>query len=156
MLVLCQRNKDGSHATQTERLTSLTLISNQLKSGGFKRMNAISLKPKHVNYLVTQWQAQNLSIGTIKNRMAHLSWWAEKVGKNSVIPKDNIQLGIELRQYVTAENRAKHVDNQVLTQISDPYVQMSLRLQQTFGLRTLMRKLDTKHSSAGNSLKQMG
>lgn len=135
MLVLCQRNKDGSHATQAERLTTLTLISNQLKSGGFKRMNTISLKPKHVNYLVTQWQAQNLSIGTIKNRMAHLSWWAEKVGKNSVIPKDNIQLGIELRQYVTAENRATHLDEQTLIQISDPYVQMSLRLQQTFGLR---------------------
>ncbi len=135
MLVLCQRNKDGSHATQAERLTTLTLISNQLKSGGFKRMNTISLKPKHVNYLVTQWQAQNLSIGTIKNRMAHLSWWAEKVGKNSVILQDNIQLGIELRQYVTAENRATHLDEQTLIQISDPYVQMSLRLQQTFGLR---------------------
>lgn len=58
-----------------------------------------------------------------------------KVGKNSVIPKDNIQLGIEHRQYVTQENRAKHVDEHTLTQISDPYVQMSLRLQQTFGLR---------------------
>lgn len=132
---LCQRNKDGSHATQAERLTTLTLISKQLKSGGFKRMNASSLKPKHVSYLVAQWQAQDLSIGTIKNRMAHLRWWAEKVGKSSVIPKDNIQLGIEHRQYVTQENKAKQIDDQVLAQITDPYVRMSLILQQTFGLR---------------------
>lgn len=132
---LCQRNKDGSHATQAERLTTLTLISKQLKSGGFKRMSASSLKPKHVNYLVGQWQAQDLSIGTIKNRMAHLRWWAEKVGKSSVIPKDNIQLGIEHRQYVSQENKAIHLNEQTLTKISDPYVQMSLRLQQTFGLR---------------------
>lgn len=132
---LCQRNKDGSHATQAERLTTLTLISKQLKSGGFKRMNASSLKPKHVNYLVEQWQTQELSIGTIKNRMAHLRWWAEKVGKSSVIPKDNIQLGIEHRQYIMSENKAKHIDNHTLTQITDLYVKMSLRLQQTFGLR---------------------
>ena len=132
---LCQCNKDGSHATQAERLTTLTLISKQLKSGGFKRMNASSLKPKHVNYLVAQWQAQDLSIGTIKNRMAHLRWWAEKVGKSSVITKDNIQLGIEHRQYVSQENKAIHLNEQTLTQISDPYVQMSSRLQQTSSLR---------------------
>lgn len=132
---LCLRNKDGGHTTQAERLTTLTLIGKQLKSGGFKRMNASSLKPKHVSYLVAQWQAQDLSIGTIKNRMAHLRWWAEKVGKSSVIPKDNIQLGIEHRQYVTQENKAKQVDEQTLTQITDPYVRMSLILQQTFGLR---------------------
>jgi len=58
-----------------------------------------------------------------------------KSRKNSVIPKDNIQLGIEHRQYVTQENKVTHLDGQTLTQISDPYVQMSLRLQQTFGLR---------------------
>lgn len=98
-------------------------------------MNASSLKPKHVNYLVVQWQTQDLSIGTIKNRMAHLRWWAEKVGKSSVITKDNIQLGIKHRQYVSQENKAIHLNEQTLTQISDPYVQMSLRLQQTFGLR---------------------
>lgn len=35
---LCQRNKDGSHATQAERLVMLTLISKQLKSGGFRNI----------------------------------------------------------------------------------------------------------------------
>lgn len=132
---LCLRNKDGSHATQAERLAMLTLVSKQLKSGGFRNMHGSSLKTKHINYLVKQWQEQNLSIGTIKNRMAHLRWWAEKVGKQSVIPKDNIQLGIENRQYVTEVNKAKNLTDQQLAQITDPYVRMSLMLQQEFGLR---------------------
>lgn len=39
-----------------KRLTTLTLISKQLKSGSVKRMNTSSLKPKHVSYLVEQWR----------------------------------------------------------------------------------------------------
>lgn len=34
--------------------------------------------------------------------MAHLRWWAEKIGKMGVIPKVNVQS----RQYVTQENKA--------------------------------------------------
>lgn len=132
---LCQRNKDGSHATQAERLAMLTLVSKQLKSGGFKNMRGSSLKTKHIAYLVKQWQEQSLSTGTIKNRMAHLRWWAEKMGKQSVIPKDNIKLGIENRQYVTEINKAKNLTQQQLAQVTDPYVRMSLLLQQEFGLR---------------------
>lgn len=90
---LCLRNKDGSHAIQAERRQTLKLISQQLKNGGYKQMQAGSLKSKHVTFLVDAWQEQNLSVGTIKNRLCHLRWWAEKVGKPSVMPKDNHLLG---------------------------------------------------------------
>lgn len=46
-----------------------------------------------------------------------------------------IILDIEHRQYVTAEKRAKYVDDQALISITDPYVRISLILQQTFGLQ---------------------
>ncbi|WP_230320740.1 phage integrase N-terminal domain-containing protein [Erwinia sorbitola] len=49
-------------------------------------MRSSSLKTKHITYLVKQWQEQKLSTGTIKNRMAHLRWWAEKVGKKGSDP----------------------------------------------------------------------
>ena len=52
-----------------------------------------------------------------------------------VIPKDNIQLGIESRQYVSEVNKAQRLTEQQLAQITDPYVRMSLLLQQEFGLR---------------------
>jgi hypothetical protein len=37
---LCQRNHDGSHATQTDRQRSLTLVARQLRETGFRQMRA--------------------------------------------------------------------------------------------------------------------
>ncbi|WZW54945.1 phage integrase N-terminal domain-containing protein [Burkholderia pyrrocinia] len=70
---LCQRNRDGSHTTQADRLRALTLVSRQLREAGFRQMRANSLKGKHVEALVERWQAEGLSAGTLKNRMSHLS-----------------------------------------------------------------------------------
>lgn len=67
--------------------------------------------------------------------MVHLRGWAEKVGKQSVIPKDNIQLSIANRQYVTQDNKAINISEKTLEKINDPYMRISLMLQQAFGLR---------------------
>ena len=93
---LCQRNRDGSHATQADRQRSLTLMARQLKEAGFRQMRTPSLKGKHVETLLRQ--AEGLSAGTLKNRLAHLRWWAEKVGKAGILPADNAKLGIPERQ----------------------------------------------------------
>src|SRR3546814_17102979 len=66
--------------------------------------------------------------------MAHLRWWAEKVGKAGILPADNTKLGIPERRYVTGENKAKELGDR-LNRITDPHVRMSLRLQEAFGLR---------------------
>jgi hypothetical protein len=57
--------------------------------------------------LLQRWQAEGLSAGTVKNRMAHLRWWAEKVGKAGILPRDNTSLDIPERRFVTDENKAK-------------------------------------------------
>lgn len=131
---ICQRNRDGSHATQADRLRSLTLISRQLRDAGFRQMRATSLKGKHIEVLLQRWQAEGLSAGTLKNRLAHLRWWAEKVGKAGIIPADNIRLGIPERRFVTGESKAQ-VLGDALDKVNDPHVRMSLALQQAFGLR---------------------
>src|SRR3546814_14428620 len=89
---------------------------------------------KHVEALLQRWQAEGLSAGTIKNRMAHLRWWAEKVGKSGILPADNTKLGIPERRYVTTESKAKELGDR-LDRVTDPHVRMSLRLQAAFGLR---------------------
>jgi hypothetical protein len=104
---LCLRNRDGSHTTQADRQRSLSLAARQLREAGFRQMRATSLKGKHVGALLQRWQAEGLSTGTIKNRMAHLRWWAEKVGKAGILPADNTRLGIPDRRYVTNESKAK-------------------------------------------------
>jgi len=132
---LCQRNRDGSHATQADRMRILTLIARQLREAGFRQMTASSLNGKHVQALIGRWQNENLSAGTIKNRLSHLRWWAEKVGKAGVLPADNAQLGVPERRYVTNISKARELETAAFAKITDEYVRMSLRLQAVFGLR---------------------
>lgn len=131
---LCRRNRDNSHDTQAGRLNGLTLIGKQLRELGFRQMHATSLKPKHVEALLARWQAEGLAVGTQKNRMSYIRWWAEKVGKRGIIPADNEQLAIPDRVFVTNENKARCLDDR-LSRITDIHVLMSLRLQALFGMR---------------------
>ncbi len=131
---LCQRNRDGSYNTQADRMRSLALAARQLREAGFRQMKASSLKGKHVQALLERWQGEGLSSGTIKNRLSHLRWWAEKIGKSGILPADNTQLGVAERRYVTNINKARELGVN-LEQVTDPHVRMSLQLQAAFGLR---------------------
>lgn len=132
---LCHRNRDGSFATQTERERALTLAANQLHELGYRNMSATSLKPKHVEALVARWTGEGLSSGTIKNRMAHLRWWAEKVNKVSVIARSNESYGIADRQHVTNISKGQELVSGQLAKITDSNTRLSLQLQAAFGLR---------------------
>jgi integrase len=132
---LCHRNRDGSYATQAKRMDHLMLIADQLYDLGFRGMKPRSLKQKHVDALVKGWLRQELAAGTIKNRMAVLRWWAEKADRRNVVARSNAYYGIPDRQFVTNTSKAKEVAAQDLDRVKDPYVRMSLELQQAFGLR---------------------
>jgi hypothetical protein len=132
---LCQRNRDGSYATQHDRERLLDQIANQLRELGFRHMKTASLKPKHVETLVERWKADALAVGTIKNRMAALRWWAEKIGKQNVTARENDRYGISRRQYVTNVSKARELTAGELARIADPYSRASLKLQAAFGLR---------------------
>lgn len=132
---LCHRNRDGSYAKQTARERILTGIADTLAELGFKNMTVNSLKPKHPEKLVEYWKNQGLSSGTIKNRMAELRWWAEKIGKQNVVARGNDFYGIDKRQFVTNVSKAKTLDADKLAQVRDPFSRMSLQLQAEFGLR---------------------
>ena len=132
---MCLRNRDGSFATQYARERILTMIANQLQEMGFKDMRAPSLKPKHVQALVERWKTEGLSVGTVKNRMTELRWWAEKIAKQNVVFKENDLYGIARRQYVTNVSKSRELTTGDLAKITDPYTALSLKLQASFGLR---------------------
>lgn len=132
---LGKNNRDGSYATQSTRAFLLSQMANQLHELGFRGMSVRSLKQKHVQALVKSWLDQDLSAGTIKNRMTALRWWAQKVNKHSVIANHNDCYGIVRRQYVRTESTAKDINADQLARIKDSYVRLSLRLQHEFGLR---------------------
>ncbi len=132
---LCRDNRDGGFSTQATRSRILDLIANQLHELGYRHMQPKSLKPKHAEALVAHWRGQGISIGTLKNRLAALRWWAGKVNKQNVIARDNTAYGIGSRTYVAEHSKAQALDEGKLALIKDPYVRMSVRLQAAFGLR---------------------
>lgn len=132
---LCRQNRDGSYGTQARRERELTLVANQLHELGYRGMNRHSLKPKHVQALVGLWLSTGVAVGTIKNRMSALRWWAGKVNRQNVVARSNDAYGIPNRRFVTGESKARSVADADLEKIKDPHVRMSLELQQAFGLR---------------------
>ena len=132
---LCQRNRDGSFATQHDRESILTLVANQLEEDGFRHLRATGVRSKHIEHLVARWHAEGISAGTFKNRMSTLRWLAEKIDKQNIVARDNTAYGIAERRYVTNVSKAHGLDADKLAAVSDPYTALSLRLQEAFGLR---------------------
>ena len=132
---LCKNSREGSYGTQVQRERDLTLIANQLHELGFRGMNSHSLKPKHVEALVGHWMDNEITTGTIKNRMSAVRWWARKVNRQNVVARSNDHYGIPNRIFVTNTSKAKFVREADLAKVRDEHVKMSLELQQAFGLR---------------------
>ena len=90
---LCHRNRDGGRKTQVQRMQSLKLIAKQLKDAGFDKMHATSLKGKHVDALVDRWKAENLSAGTIKNRMMAITFEGPAPERGVEVLKGELRAG---------------------------------------------------------------
>jgi len=138
---LAAKNKNGSQSTQADRRRYLQLIARQLEGLGYKHMGTSSLKTKHVWALVRYWQneisphtGRLISNGTIKNRMTVLRWWATKIDRASIIPRSNKELGIEDRVRLPVQDKAFSLSEQQKRDLPI-YFQLSVRLQQEFGLR---------------------
>jgi integrase len=132
---ITRHNRDGSRMTQAQREQQLRAIGRELDGMGFKHLRARGLKPKHIEALVAKWQAEGLSPGTIKNRLSSARWLCQRTGRVGVIEKSNDAYGIDRRVYVTNETKAQELTSEQLSQVKDPRVAMSLRLQDQFGLR---------------------
>lgn len=132
---LCERNKDGSYSTQANRKRMLSLFARELKDVGFKpnKMRPSDIKGRHVKRLVDKWQKEGVKAGTIKNRMAVVRWWAEKVGNTGAV-KSNADYGIEKRVYVTNTDKSVSLSDVDFSKLDD-HVAQSLRMQDAFGLR---------------------
>ncbi len=85
--------------------------------------------------LVARWHKEGIAPGTFKNRMVQLRWLAEKNGTPGIIAGSNDAYGIPDRVFVTNVSKATQLAHERLARINDPYTQMSLRLQWSFGLR---------------------
>ena len=94
------RHREGAFGTRRDRSYVLDQAAHMLHELGFRRLRATGLKRKHVNALVAEWQRRGLAVGTVKNRMSALRWWAGHVGRPGVVGT-NAAHGIGERRYVT-------------------------------------------------------
>lgn len=134
LATLLADNPERGYATRRDRRYMLDQAANLLHELGFRRLRATGLRRKHANALVREWKRQGLSVGTVKNRMAALRWWAKRIGRPGVVGT-NKEHGIGDRTYVTNEDRSRRLEPDRLAQVGDAHVRMSLRLQEAFGLR---------------------
>ena len=128
------RHREGAFITRRDRAYALNQAANLLHALGFRRLRATGLKRKHVDALVADWQRRGFAVGTVKNRMSALRWWAERVGRPGVVGT-NAAHGIGERRNVTNEDRSAVLDPEKLAGVTDAHVRMSLELQAAFGLR---------------------
>ena len=98
------------------------------------------------------WQAGGLSHATVMNRMAHVRWWAERVGKRGMVGA-NADYGILPRSHVSDGTRRRDLDEAGLALVKDDHVRVALRLQAAFGLRREEAiKLSPSHADRGDRL----
>lgn len=132
---LCNRNRDGSFATQAARRDILSMVGRQLVELGVFNMPVTGLKQKHIAKLLDRWKTDGVSDATLKNRMSHMRWWTEKIGKQNLISRTNAELGIGRRKYVTNQTKAVRVGDDALAKVKDERVRLSLELQRAYGMR---------------------
>lgn len=129
-----KHNQDGSFSTRANRAKSLHHSATQLLALGYKVVHTKYLKPKHIHILSEHWMQSGLAPGTIKNRMSHLRWLAEKIENTGLVKRDNAEYGIPNRRHVNGD-RSTDVLQSTLDAIPNPYVRASAELQKHFGLR---------------------
>lgn len=132
---LCEGSREGSFSTRANRERILSSAATDLHNLGFRKLTVKGLKQKHIKALVKHWDTSGISAASIKNRMAGLRWLAKRAERPSLIAKSNDQYQIANRVYVTNQNKAKQLDAAKLGRITDPHLNMTLRLQAAFGLR---------------------
>ena len=114
-------------------MLSIKKMAADLHAGGYPLSNIKDIKPKHVDYLVRNWQGKELNNATIKNRLSQLRYLSEQIKKPNLLPKSNHELNVAKRSYVAKESKAIHfIDT---TRFENPLIRYSIQLQQHFGLR---------------------
>ena len=135
VIQIIRHNQDGSYKTRADRRVSLLKTLDDLIAGGYQLEHVRYIKQRHIKYLVNRWLKEDeLGSGRVKNKMSHVRWLMDKLGRANVVPS-NDELNIPKRIYVSNTDRSCELTQENLDKIPDDYMQMSLKAQQLFGLR---------------------
>lgn len=83
--VSLKKRYNVAETTNQKREDIINTCFKQLTDDGFKVLGAKSLKPKHIQHLMTIWEKKELSISTLTNRLSVLRIFTEFFGKRGMI-----------------------------------------------------------------------
>ncbi len=83
------------------------------------------------------WRAERVSDATIMNSMAHLRWWAARVGRANLV-KAKADYGIGKRSHVSDGTKRRDPDAGKLALVKNRHVGMALR--PAGGVQTALRR----------------
>lgn len=133
-----------SNATNQKRRDIITLSFRQLREFGYKIHDPYSLKPKHIQYLMSRWEDEKLSASTLTNRLSVLRLFTDFLGKRGMVgaPEDYVQdKSLVKRSYVNKKDKswkAVEIDAKEIVSKAmdvDEYTCHQLKLMFAFGLR---------------------
>jgi integrase len=139
-----RKNKAVSNKTREERARVLFQAHRHLIEGGFHISDVGHLKPKHVRYLMSRWEAEGLTAATLQSRLSILNTFAGWIGKPGLVQPIATYLSDPSRgrrQYVATSDKswsASSVDIAAkIAEVSahDAYVGAQLSVIAAFGLR---------------------
>lgn len=144
-------DRQGSYISQRDRHKLMLLFVHKLWELGYKIPTIFNLKSKHIAAIVDAWKSENISNGTLKNRLSVIRRLSHLINKPEIV-SSNKGLGISNRIYVPVKNKALHHPN--FEKIMHPYLRVSLELQRVFGLRREESlKIKPHLADGGNELK---
>jgi hypothetical protein len=134
LVKILKQNPENGFETRRKRQAALMQACGILFED-FRLQSLRNLKPKHVKRLLQAWA--HVSPGETANRMAHLRWLANKLGKMLLIPESNRDLGIERR--VRHERAGKFVApdrfEEILARLRRENDRLQLMSGRWFGMR---------------------
>lgn len=129
-------NREDSFATQRKRSTILSATARHIVDRfGLQKWD--NLKQKHVSAVIVNWKAADHGCRSIEEKLTHMRWLLQKIGKPNLLPRTNRELGVEPGPRYTRAGNIVSEDRyqQLVSSMHDPRVQAMLLLARELGLR---------------------
>ncbi len=136
LIKLMANNREGAFRTQDARSSILrSAIRDVVAKFGLQKLE--NLGQKHIDSIVEKWKDEDTGHRSLPNKLSALRWLLGKVGKQNMLPKSNVKLGVEAgARHTRAGNII--VDEKLaalLARVDGPVLRAMIGLARRLGLR---------------------
>lgn len=129
-------NRENAFETQRARASALGGVAQMLHEK-FGLQKWANLGQKHVEHVIERWKADDAGRRSLPNKLSHLRWLVQKIGKANLVPRSNVELGVEPGPRKTRAGKCIS-DEQLRTyfaRVDDPRLRAAIKLGRHLGMR---------------------